>query len=581
MVATIDIFEGSDAETSYASVYINIIFFGSIVDRGDEKVTLGVTANPDTGFVPTEDQKAMEIVIRGTGVKYDKDGDVTAGTVTSVEFVNKLGLVAELTGYPMKAAELYDAFLKALEFDTGPIFDILYNRVPYVVNGSKFGDAFGAAALGDLFYGNGGDDNLGGAVGDDTISGGADDDALSGGDDDDELYGEAGDDRVGGDAGEDLVDGGSGDDVLRFTSGEDTLIGGEGRDYLNLNDLPFDTGPVTVDLGKKTFTIAGDTVKFSSVEGIVGGSTNGGDRYVGNDADNFFAPQGFDQEVDGRGGHDRLIFYRHDSFFGFATRDTSVTLDAAKGVAGVFFETEAVKFENIESFAGSHSNDSLLGSNRDEEFLPLQGFDTVDGGGGTDTVSFELEQVVPDSSVTKQGAAVDLAKNKSVDTAGGIDTIKNFENVTGSTLGDTLLGDGEANVLLGLAGADTLAGRKGNDVIDGGLGEDRLKGDAGRDIFVFSSELGAKNVDAILKFSIRNDTIELHRDVFGGLKKGALDDDAFVLGGEAKDAEDRIVYDAKSGALLFDADGKGGDDAVRFAQMKPGLELTEKDFVGV
>jgi Ca2+-binding RTX toxin-like protein len=581
MVATIDIFEGSDAATSYQTIYVNVILFGSIIERSDGEITLGLVARPDIGFVPSEDQKQMKIVLRGEDVTYNKDGDVTGGTVTSVDFINKLGLVAELTGYPIDAQELYEAFQKALEFDFAPVYDILYNRVPYVVNGSRFGDVFGAAALGDTFFGNGGDDVLSGASGDDLIRGGKDDDKLAGGEDDDRVFGEDGNDLARGDAGQDLVDGGAGDDVLTFSAGKDTLKGGTGNDLLNLDELPFDAAPITVDLGKSQIKIGADVSKISSIEGLIGGSTNGGDRYIGDDNDNFFSPQGFDQEIDGKGGHDRLIFYRHDSFFGFATRDTNVTLDAGKGIAGVFAEAEAIKFKNIESFAGSHSNDTLIGSDRDEEFLPLQGWDSVDGGGGIDTLSYELDLVVPDSSTTKQGAVVDLAKNKAIGTGGETDTIRNFENVTGSTLGDDLSGDKRANELLGLDGADSLTGGNGNDTLDGGLGADELTGEGGRDVFGFSGALGGNNIDQIVKFSVKDDTIELSRDAFKGLKAGALDAAAFVVAREAKDDEDRIIYDAKSGALLFDADGKGGDAAVKFAELDRNLVLTEKDFVVV
>ncbi|RXF74763.1 calcium-binding protein [Hansschlegelia zhihuaiae] len=580
MVATIDIFEGSDVTTSYQTIYVNVILFGSIIERGDGEITLGLVARPDIGFVPSEDQKQMKIVLRGEGVTFNGEGDVTGGTVKSVDFINKLGLVAQLTGYPMDAQELYEAFQKALEFDFTPVYDILYNRVPYVVNGSRFGDVFGAAALGDTFFGNGGDDVLSGALGDDLIHGGKDDDRLAGGEDDDKVFGEDGNDLARGDAGQDLVDGGAGDDVLTFSAGRDTLKGGTGNDFLNLEEAP-SAEPITVDLGKSQIKIGADVSKISSIEGLVGGSTNGGDRYIGDGKDNFFAPQGFDQEIDGKGGHDRLIFYRHDSFFGFATRDTSVTLDASKGVAGVFFEAEAIRFRNIESFAGSHGADTLIGSERDEEFLPLQGWDSVDGGGGIDTLSYELDLVVPDSSATKQGVTVDLAKNKATGTSGETDTIRNFENVTGSTLGDDLSGDKRANELLGLDGADSLTGGNGNDTLDGGLGADGLTGEGGRDVFGFSTALGAGNVDQIVKFSVKDDTIELDRSVFKGLKTGGLDADAFVIAKAAKDDEDRVIYDARSGALLFDADGKGGDDAVKFAELDRNLALTEKDFVVV
>ena len=46
---------------------------------------------------------------------------------------------------------------------------------------------------------------------------------------------------------------------------------------------------------------------------------------------------------------------------------------------------------------------------------------------------------------------------------------RNFENVTGSPGGDTLIGDGGDNVLRGLGGDDTLQGGTGDDTIEGGF----------------------------------------------------------------------------------------------------------------
>jgi serralysin len=68
--------------------------------------------------------------------------------------------------------------------------------------------------------------------------------------------------------------------------------------------------------------------------------------------------------------------------------------------------------------------------------------------------------------------------------------------------------------------------------------------------------------------------------VFATLPKGFLDKDAFRIGAKAVDADDRIVFNAKTGAVSYDADGSGTDfAAVKFAQVKARTSLNADDFV--
>src|SRR5690606_2214160 len=99
------------------------------------------------------------------------------------------------------------------------------------------------------------------------------------------------------------------------------------------------------------------------------------------------------------------------------------------------------------------------------------GDDTIDGGAGNDTANF-----AGDIAVT-----VDLRIGVAQQTGVGNDTLWNIENLRGSSLGDTLIGNWDANILDGGAGDDLLQGMEGNDVLIGGLGDDRLEGGDGSD----------------------------------------------------------------------------------------------------
>jgi hypothetical protein len=68
--------------------------------------------------------------------------------------------------------------------------------------------------------------------------------------------------------------------------------------------------------------------------------------------------------------------------------------------------------------------------------------------------------------------------------------------------------------------------------------------------------------------------------LFAGIgTAGSPDSTAFKLDGTALDANDRIIYDATTGALYYDADGSGAAAAVQFAQLTPGTVLTVSDFL--
>ena len=129
--------------------------------------------------------------------------------------------------------------------------------------------------------------------------------------------------------------------------------------------------------------------------------------------------------------------------------------------------------------------------------------------------------------------------------------------------------------------ANEIVGNAGDNTLDGSGGSDTLTGGAGADSFVFSTALGASNVDTITDFNAAADTIRIDNAVFLGLSTGTLASDAFAANtsGNAGDATDRIVYETDTGRLYFDADGNGAGAKIHFATLDPGLAMTNSDFV--
>ena len=129
---------------------------------------------------------------------------------------------------------------------------------------------------------------------------------------------------------------------------------------------------------------------------------------------------------------------------------------------------------------------------------------------------------------------------------------------------DSLFGNDGNDSLLGGLGRDELVGGNGDDVLIGGFGADTIRSGTGRDRITYQ-EFGERG-DTIINFSAGNDSIVLFRSAFPGLgASGILDEERFVLGSFAEDANDRIIYSRGAGRLFYDRDGSGPIDRVVLA----------------
>jgi serralysin len=169
--------------------------------------------------------------------------------------------------------------------------------------------------------------------------------------------------------------------------------------------------------------------------------------------------------------------------------------------------------------------------------------------------------------------------------SGGIDNVVFFggdddDSLRGNDGNDQLNGENGIDLLEGLAGNDTLSGGANNDVLNGGLGRDTLTGGLNNDFFVFNAPLTAAHRDTIADFNRVADTMRLENAVFKGIGgNGVLAASMFKLSTQAKDANDRIIYNKASGAVAFDADGSGAKAAIVFATLVTKPTITNADFV--
>jgi serralysin len=143
---------------------------------------------------------------------------------------------------------------------------------------------------------------------------------------------------------------------------------------------------------------------------------------------------------------------------------------------------------------------------------------------------------------------------------------------------DYLDGGGAGDDLRGGPGDDRIFGQAGGDRLAGGLGSDRMNGGTGSDRFLFNTTLGPTNVDTIAGFAVGVDRILLDDAIFGRLTPDSEPLRAVFFRRTAPlDANDHIIYEPTSGALIYDTNGNGAGGATRFAILGTGLALTHND----
>lgn len=254
---------------------------------------------------------------------------------------------------------------------------------------------------------------------------------------------------------------------------------------------------------------------------------------------------------------------------------------------------------------GGAGDDVLSGLEGDDQLYGEAGDDVLEGGAGADRLDGGANAADGRGDTVRyvKSAAVTIDLGMTTAQSGGDaqgDTLFGIENVVGSqTGGDTITGDGNANIIDaldgnnivdGMGGDDVLIAGSGNDILYGGAGEDNLTAGDGDDQLWGGTEddilvggagidelrgedgndklLGGDGNDSILDGGAGDDEIygEAGDDTLTGgdgndllaggagndlLQGGAGDDRYFI---EAHDGADRIVDTAGTNIISFDTD---------------------------
>jgi Ca2+-binding RTX toxin-like protein len=221
---------------------------------------------------------------------------------------------------------------------------------------------------------------------------------------------------------------------------------------------------------------------------------------------------------------------------------------------------------------GDSGNDRLYGGAGRDSLNGDRGDDLLDGGDGIDSMGgFTGNDVYIVDHVEEEifeGPYVGIDEIRTALAAYSLAALPNVENLTGtSATGQTLIGNGAANVLFGGMGDDILEGRAGNDTLIGFGGADVLRGHAGDDVYIIDAadtivELAGDGIDEVrtqAESYILGDALENLRansDIGHDFRGNAASN--VIVGGEGNDI---IRAQDGGGDLVF---GKGGVDSFYF-----------------
>ena len=412
------------------------------------------------------------------------------------------------------------------------------------------------------------------------------------------INGTANNDDLKGTIGNDTIMALSGDDILTGKRGNDTLDGGThsqfGGDTASYSTA---TSAVVVSLSAGTATGGDDHDTLIGIENVIGSAH--ADTLTGDANPNV---------LDGGAGTDNLIGGLGNDFYHVDNAGDVVTEKLNQGIDLISSKVTYTLPANVENLTlmigallingtgnglvnvitGNESNNQLNGAAGNDNLSGKEGNDTLNGGTGIDLLTGGLGNDI--YVIDNTGDVVTENLNEGADRINSSITYilpANVENLTltgtaainstGNDLNNIIIGNSAANQLNGQAGNDTLNGGAGNDTLDGGTGTNTLIGGIGNDFFKFTT---TGHTDLISDYNVTNDTIQLENAVFTALTTtGSLSATQFRIGTQALDANDFVIYNNLTGALLYDANGNGAGAAVQIATLSAGLAMTNMDLV--
>jgi len=382
------------------------------------------------------------------------------------------------------------------------------------------------------------------------------------------IFGNSGANFLDGGGGADIMTGFGGDDIYAIDNAGDLVDEGQNGG----NDAIYTSFSYVLGLGASIEILAARDNSLTVAMNLFGNELNniifgnsganfidggtGADIMTGFGGDDVYAIDNAGDVVDeGQNGGADTIYTNFSYVLGFgasveilAARDNSAT--TAMNLFGNELDNFIFGNNGANFLDGQAGADTMTGFGGDDIYVVDNANDRVveDPGGGSDSLYTNLSYV--------------LAAGHSIETLAARDNSLTIAlNLTGNNLANNVLGNNGANVLNGGGGADVLLGF------------------GGADMFAFTTAAAAGNADFIADFLSGTDKLALDDAVFQGIgSPGSFTAANFVAGTAAVDANDRIIYNAANGQLLYDADGSGAGAAVLLATLQGNPFLAASDF---
>jgi len=435
-----------------------------------------------------------------------------------------------------------------------------------------------------------------------SITGTTKADIIFADDGDQQILGGDGNDSISSGIGDDILLGGNGDDVLSPGVGNDIVVGGLGTNWVDYSII---STSVTVNLNSGTAVFNDYEQTISDIQNIIASQFD--DTIIGSSSANDIRGGTGNDVIEGKAGNDSLYggagndtinggdgqdvmfgglgndIYIIDQALDTVTEKSGEGVDTIQTSISIFSITKLSAIDNLTytgtsaaQLTGNALSNVITGSSGNDKIDGFLGGDAMSGGQGND--AYIVDNVL-DTVIEKSNEGFDAVSSSVTFTLS--DNVENL-TLTGSNsvngYGNTL-----ANLIVGNAKSNTLLGADGDDTIDGGAGNDLLTGGVGIDYFRFTTVIGTANIDTVTDFVHGTDKLQLDATIFKKFAGtiGPINTGNFVSGSSSVkpiDANDYLLFNTKTGALYYDADGNGKGAMIQFATITGVTDLNSADF---